>query len=681
MANFLTNESSPYLLQHADNPVDWFPWGEKALEKSRIEDKPIFLSIGYAACHWCHVMAHESFEDPDTAEIMNEHFVNIKVDREERPDIDNIYMDAVVALTGQGGWPMSVFLTPDLSPFYGGTYFPPVSRHNMPAFQDVLLGVAKAWREDRLRLIESGNRVTEHIQRNQLIPNQTNQLHPKYLDLAASALIQNYDRKYGGWGSAPKFPQPMAIEFLLRRAARGDQDSLDAATHALRSMAQGGMYDLIGGGFARYSTDNEWLVPHFEKMLYDNALLSRAYLHAYLITGEGLFRRICEETLDFVAREMTDPSGGFYSSLDADSEGEEGKFYTWTEDEIRSVLPNGKDAEIILAAYSFSEGGNFEGKTIPRRNLDDAQLADNFGLQIEEIPDLLKHLNQILLNVRENRIRPGTDDKVLTAWNGWMCLSFSEAARYLGSSYYKEVATRNLSFMLETMREDGRLYRAWRAGEVNHAGYLDDYASVFLVSLDLYNTDPDPYWFQAAVEISSIMLAHFSSVEGLFFDTPEDHEQLLVRPRDLQDNATPSGNALATYALLQLSAYQGDNNLRNLAEEMLGRLQETVTKYPTAFGWWLCALDLALHPINEVAIIGDPEQDETKSFVNYLWSKFRPNLVAAITEQNIDSRSPNLLENRDLLNNKPTAYVCEGFFCKQPVNEIDEFVRQLEGNS
>jgi uncharacterized protein YyaL (SSP411 family) len=681
VSNGLVNSSSPYLLQHADNPVDWFQWDEEALNKSRTEDKPIFLSIGYAACHWCHVMAHESFEDPDIAEIMNEFFVNIKVDREERPDIDNIYMDAVVALTGQGGWPMSVFLTPDLQPFYGGTYFPPVSRYNMPAFRDVLLGVAKAWREDRDRLLESGNKVTDYIQRNQLIPGQTSPLDAKYLDQAAGTLVKNYDWKFGGWGSAPKFPQPMAIEFLLRRAARGDGESLEVATHALRSMAQGGMNDLIGGGFARYSTDNDWLVPHFEKMLYDNALLSRAYLHAYLITGDAFFRHICEETLDFVAREMTDPSGGFYSSLDADSEGEEGKFYVWTEAEVRSALPDEKDAKIVLAAYGFSEGGNFEGNNIPRQKLDDSQIADKFNLNIEEIPDLLKRINQALLEVRERRIRPGTDDKVLVAWNGWMCLAFSEAGRYLGLNRYKDLATRNLSFLLDTMRDDGRLSRSWRAGKVNHAGYLDDYASIILAALDLYNTDPNPKWFQAALEIANSMIDRFSSEDELFFDTPADHEQLLVRPRDLQDNATPSGNALATYALLQLAAYQGDINLRDMAEKMLGRLQESVTKYPTAFSWWLCAMDLALHPINEVAIIGDAGNVKTKALVDYLWSSYRPNVVSAISGQPIDANGPKLLEDRKMLNNEPTVYVCEGFFCKQPVNDVKEFASQLEVNS
>ncbi|MFC1923499.1 thioredoxin domain-containing protein, partial [Chloroflexota bacterium] len=430
MPNSLKNSSSPYLLQHADNPVDWFPWGEEALEKSRREDKPIFLSIGYAACHWCHVMAHESFEDQTTADLMNKLYVNIKVDREERPDIDDIYMDAVVALTGQGGWPLSIFLTPKQEPFYGGTYFPPVSRYNMPAFRDVLMSVAKIWDEDRGRLLETSTQVVDHIKKNQSLPGQSTKLNKEYLDQAAATLSQNYDWQHGGWGTAPKFPQPMAIEFLLRKAIRGDNQSLDIATHALRSMAKGGMYDLIGGGFSRYSTDNDWLVPHFEKMLYDNAQLARVYLHAHLITGEPDFRRICVETLEFVMREMSHPKGGFYSSLDADSEGKEGKYYLWTEEEIRETIEDIKDREFVLAAYGFTKEGNFEGKTIPRRVQDDEQLAKRFDLGTEDIPRHISHLNKRLLEEREKRIRPGTDDKVLVAWNGWMDFVFIEAGRY-----------------------------------------------------------------------------------------------------------------------------------------------------------------------------------------------------------------------------------------------------------
>jgi uncharacterized protein YyaL (SSP411 family) len=676
--NRLINSSSPYLIQHADNPVDWFPWGEEALKISQQEDKPIFLSIGYAACHWCHVMAHESFEDPATAELMNKLFVNIKVDREERPDIDDIYMDAVVALTGQGGWPLSVFLTPDQQPFYGGTYFPPVSRYNMPAFRDVLLSVAKTWEEDRDRLLNAGTQVVEYIKKNQSLPGESTELSKEYLDRAASSLIQNYDWQHGGWGAAPKFPQPMAIDFLLRRVSRGNNQSMEIVDHALRSMAKGGMYDLIGGGFARYSTDNDWLVPHFEKMLYDNAQLARVYFRAYLITGETYFRRVCEDTLAFVKREMTHPKGGYYSSLDADSEGEEGKYYIWTEDDIREAIGDTQESEFILAAYGFMEGGNFEGKTIPRRVLDDQQLADKFGLAIEDVSANLTKLNERLLEVREKRIRPGLDDKVLVAWNCWMDLVYLEIGRYLGISWCEDMATRNISFILDEMLDGDRLFRSWRSGNAVHDAYLEDYASLIIALLSLYTSDPDPKWFETALMLSESMITHFYGTDDLFYDTRDDHESLLIRPRELQDNATPSGNALAAYALLQIAAYQGDGKLRDLAEKMLRGVQEVIVKYPTAFSQWLYALDFALHPIREVAIIGDPNDLRTQSLVQTLWSQYRPDVIAAISESPPSPGAPALLENRPQTNMAPTAYVCEGFVCQRPVNEVDQFREQLE---
>ena len=678
MPNGLQNSSSPYLLQHADNPVDWFPWGEEALEKSRKEDKPIFLSIGYAACHWCHVMAHESFEDQATADLMNKLFVNIKVDREERPDIDDIYMDAVVALTGQGGWPLSVFLTPEQEPFYGGTYFPPVSRYNMPAFSDVLVSVAKIWNEDRGRLLEASTQVVDHIKKNQSLPGQSTKLNKDYLDQAAASLSQNYDWKHGGWGTAPKFPQPMAIEFLLRRAIRGDSQSLEIATHALKSMAKGGMYDLIGGGFSRYSTDNDWLVPHFEKMLYDNAQLARVYLHAHLITGEPDFRRICEDTLEFVMREMSHPQGGFYSSLDADSEGQEGKFYLWTEDEIRDAIDDVQDRELVIAAYGFTKDGNFEGKTIPRRILDDEQLADKFDVCTEDIPRHLSRLNKHLLEVREKRVRPGTDDKVLVAWNGWMDLAFIEAGRYLGNLNYADMATRNLKFILSEMLNNGHLSRSWRSGRAAYGGYLEDYATTIIALLGMYNSNPDPAWFAAAIQLSDTMIEHFLGSDGLFYDTRDDHESLLIRPREIQDNATPSGNSLAAYALLQIAAYQGDGKLRDLVENMLERVQSFVYQHPTSFSQWLYAMDFALHPIREIAILGEVDDDRTQSFVEVLWSRYRPDVIVAISQVPPPIGGPMLLDNRPLLNGAPTAYVCQGFVCKQPVNDVDQFKRQLD---
>jgi uncharacterized protein YyaL (SSP411 family) len=661
-----------------ENPVDWYPWGTEALEKSRLEDKPIFLSIGYAACHWCHVMAHESFEDPDTAAVMNEHFVNIKVDREERPDLDSIYMSAVVAMTGQGGWPMSVFLTPDQQPFYGGTYFPPVSRYNIPAFRDVLLSVAKTWRGDRAGILDSSVKISDYLKSNQSVPEHTSELKMENLEGAYSTLSSSYDWQHGGWGSAPKFPQSMAIEFLLRRASRGDEGSLKIATHALDAMAQGGLYDLIGGGFARYSTDNDWLVPHFEKMLYDNALLARAYLHAYLITGEQRYRQVCTQTLDFVMREMTHPDGGFYSSLDADSEGHEGKFYVWTEEEIQDEISDPEDVDFILSAFSFRGAPNFEGKFIPRRVMDDAQLAENFSMTTEKVSINLDRVSQDLLALRSKRVRPGTDDKVLVAWNAWMCVAYSEVGRYLDIADYKDMATRNLNFLISKMFPGGKLHRSWREGSLGGTAFLDDYASLVLALLVHYQTDPDPRWFEEAMGLSKSMQKQFSSNEDLYFDTPVEHEDLLVRPRDIQDNATPSGNALAAHALLQLSAYQGDSALKSEAEKMLSRMQLLAAKHPSGFGYWLCALDFAMNDIHEVAVIGDWNDDRTGKLASALWSRYRPGMVAAISPPSFGLPHPALLNQRTQLDDAPTAYVCQGFVCQQPVTDPEAMLKLLD---
>ncbi|HSJ87605.1 MAG TPA: thioredoxin domain-containing protein, partial [Anaerolineales bacterium] len=448
MSNQLINENSPYLLQHANNPVDWHPWGEEALTKAKTENKPIFLSIGYAACHWCHVMEHESFEDAETAAIMNENFISIKVDREERPDLDSIYMQATTAMTGSGGWPMSVFLTPDLRPFYAGTYFPPVRRYNMPAFKDVLLSMANAWKEQRDEINRVGSQILQYIQPQVVSSDGEGTFTEQSLEEATKSLLDGYDWGNGGWGGAPKFPQPMTIEFLLRRALSNSphrEQALKASVHILNAMSRGGMYDVVGGGFARYSVDNFWRVPHFEKMLYDNAQLALAYLHGYLVTGEQRFRQICEETLDFILREMTHPMGGFYSSLDADSEGEEGKFYVWTQDELQNVL--GADFDIFKAAYGITSQGNWEGKTVLQRAMDDATLAARFKLNAETLRQKLSDSHRKLLHIRSGRVRPGTDDKILVMWNALALDVFAEAGRYLERKDYLEAATRNARFL------------------------------------------------------------------------------------------------------------------------------------------------------------------------------------------------------------------------------------------
>jgi uncharacterized protein YyaL (SSP411 family) len=673
MPNQLVNESSPYLLQHANNPVNWYPWGEEALAKARTENKPIFLSIGYAACHWCHVMAHESFEDEETARFMNEHFVNIKVDREERPDLDAIYMQATVAMTGSGGWPMSVFLTPDLKPFYTGTYFPPVQRYNMPSFRDVLAGIARAWKEEPEEITRVGGQVTSHLQQ-ALASDQVSEtsFSQEQLSGVVQALVDSYDWANGGWGAAPKFPQPMIIEFLLRRHAAGDEEALKMAAHALKAMARGGMYDVVGGGFSRYSVDNFWRVPHFEKMLYDNAQLARAYLHAWQVTKDPQFKQIVTETLDFVARELTHPAGGFYSSLDADSEGEEGKFYVWTLEAIREVL--GEESEFFEAAYGVSERGNWEGNTVLQRALDDPSLAARFKLDATAVPAKLAEGHARLLAARAARVRPGTDDKVLTAWNGLMLATAAEAARTMDEPAfghrYLALATRNADFLLDALRPDGRLKRSWRQGKATNEVFLEDYAALILGLLELYQTDFQEKWFAAARQLADEMIESFEDPNGGFFDTSKEAEELLLRPKDLQDNATPSGNALACEALLKLAAFTDQGLYRDLAETSLRLVSTFALRYPTSFGRWLSAADFALGKVRQIAVIYAADVEEARPLLQAIRSEYRPNMIVAASSQPPSEHAPSLLVDRPLKAGKPTVYVCEGFVCQMPVNEI-----------
>lgn len=683
MTNKLSTENSPYLIQHAENPVEWYPWGTEALERARREDKPIFLSIGYAACHWCHVMADESFEDPQTAAIMNRYFINIKVDREERPDLDGIYMNAVVAMTGQGGWPMSVFLTPQGVPFFGGTYFPPVRRYNMPSFREILQIIAETWANDRQRLLVAGNQLIEHLRKaNQTVPSDQ-AVDPDLINQAALRLVQTYDWQHGGWGRAPKFPQPMAIEYLLRRALHGDRTALDVAVHALKAMARGGMYDIIGGGFARYSTDENWLIPHFEKMLYDNAQLALAYLHAHLITAEDQFRAVTEETLDFMLDEMLfqDNNGqnqwaGFISSLDADLDGEEGKFYTWTLNEIEEILGT-QLAEVWIEAYGIRQEGNFEGANVLQRVKDDETLAFHFNLTMDEIQKLLSQARTILKEVRKVRTPPGKDDKILVSWNALALIALSEAARYLERTDYLDAARLIADFLLTELHPQDRLLRSWRSGRAQHNAYLEDYASLILALLSLYQSDPDPYWFQSALQLNEEMLVHYSDPGGGFFDTRADQEGLVLRPKDQQDNATPCGNALAALALLQLAAYQGNDEWRALVEPMFSSIQSAAVQYPTAFSFWLCAADTYFQPFQEVVILGNLNHPRTSALVRELWSRFRPHTLAAISVYPPASNSPVLLQSRSLLNGKPTAFVCQDFTCKIPVTDALDFAKQL----
>ncbi len=686
MPNRLAHENSPYLLQHANNPVDWYPWGEEALARARAEDKPIFLSIGYAACHWCHVMERESFENERTAAIMNEHFVCIKVDREERPDLDSIYMSATQAMTGSGGWPMSVFLSPDLQPFYAGTYFPPTPRFNMPSFPDLLDGLARAWQNEREGVLQVGAKVAEHIQRSTHITGKAAlPLTQALLENASSNLAQAYDWGFGGWGEAPKFPQPMSIEYLLCRATqmaatgKEREQALKTASHALQAMARGGMYDVLGGGFARYSVDNLWKVPHFEKMLYDNAQLALVYLHGYLVTGLSYFRQVCEKTLDFLLHEMRHPQGGFYSSLDADSEGQEGKYYIWDADELRRLL--GDQFNFFEAAYDLTpvKGHGLDGKIILQRKLDEQGLAAQFQVSAAKVSEHLDACHERLMQARNLRVRPGTDDKILTAWNALTLTALAEAGRYLRRDDYLQAARENARFLLTEMVQDGRLLRSWRDGRARHNAYLEDYAGLVLGLIALYQSDPQVEWYRSAISLAEEMMAHFSDEDGGFYDIRDDHETLLMRPRDLQDNATPSGSSLAVQALLQISAYGDRLEWRTSAEGLLGNMLEQVVRYPTAFARWLWAADFALGPVHEVAILGDPDQLETKALVSTLWQAYHPRQVAAISGISAAGGAPALLEQRSLRNGLPTAYVCQGFVCKLPVNSPQDLQEQLDG--
>ncbi len=678
MSNQLVGSTSPYLLQHAENPVDWHPWGPEALEKAREQDKPIFLSIGYAACHWCHVMAHESFEDPKTAALMNENFVNIKVDREERPDIDSLYMDAVVAMTGQGGWPMSVFLTPDGRPFYGGTYFPPARRHNMPAFSEILLALADKWSNDRDSLLEIGNELTDRIAAAPSLRAGNNELDPQQFDRAAESLFRGYDWTHGGWGQAPKFPQPMAIEFLLRRYARSqDKLALDMAKHVLSAMADGGMYDQLGGGFARYAVDEIWLVPHFEKMLYDNAQLARVYIQGWQVTGDHQMLVVANETIAFMLREMRHAEGGFYSSYDADSEGEEGKFYMWSIEEINATIEDPKLAELLIAAYGATEAGNFEGSNIFYRASKPEALAEQLSMDVETVEKRLAEARELLLQARRQRIHPGLDDKVLTAWNGLAMIALAEAARATQNEEYLVAAQTQANFLLDNLLVDGKLLRSWRDGKAQYTAYLEDHAALGLGLLALYQSDFNPRWYREAVRQADELLEAFADPEGGFFDTRHDHEQLIARPKSIQDSPTPSGNTLAAMLLLTLGAYEGTARFIEPAESALRAMALTASQHPSAFAGWLNAMDFAIGPQLQLAIAGSPSDARFGELLSRFNSEYIPNLIVAGGEPGADDQ-PTLMAERSMRDDRPTAYLCQGFTCQLPTSDIEELSRQMD---
>jgi len=676
--NRLIHETSPYLLQHAHNPVDWYPWGEEALQRARAEDKPIFLSIGYSACHWCHVMERESFEDEETAALMNELFVNIKVDREERPDLDAIYMDAVQAMTGQGGWPMSVWLTPDGKPFYGGTYFPKEPRYGMPSFQQVLRAVAEAYRERREMVEGQAERLASMLRRTASLRAEGGELGEEILEEALGQMRQYFDEEEGGFGSQPKFPQPMTLDFALTQYVRtGNLDALYMAELTLEKMAHGGIYDQLGGGFHRYSVDAIWLVPHFEKMLYDNAQLLRTYLHAWQVTQRPLFRRVVEETIDYVLREMTAPDGGFYSTQDADSEGHEGKFFLWSQQEIESLL-DPHTAAIFCDHYGVSAPGNFEGKNILSVVRSVEQVAQRFRISEAEVEDALRRARAILFAHREKRVKPARDEKILTEWNGLMIHALAECGVVLERQDALTAAVRAAEFILAQMSQpDGRLYRSYKDGRARFNAYLEDYASLIRGLIALYEATFDLRWLGEATRLAQIMFEQFHDPAGGFFQTGVDHEQLVARRKDFVDNAVPSGNSLAAEALLRLSVFLDKPEYRTEAGRILLMMKDAMARQPTGFGRLLCVLDAYLSPSQEIVIVGRRDDPATAALLAEVRRRFLPHAILALKEPEQESVLP-LLQGRTLVDGKATAYVCENYACKLPVTSAEALATMLD---
>jgi uncharacterized protein YyaL (SSP411 family) len=661
--------------------VDWFPWGDEAFEIARRDQKPILLSIGYSACHWCHVMEHESFENDAIAALMNENFVNIKVDREERPDLDQIYMSAVQMMTHQGGWPMTVFLTPEAVPFYAGTYFPPQDRYNMPGFPRVLQSVADAYRERRDDIQQTAASILSELKRSSTTVESSSQLSVELLDAAYRGIVKNYDETNGGFGGAPKFPPAMTLEFLLHTFYRtGNQQALEIVRYTCRKMAEGGIYDQLGGGFHRYSTDARWLVPHFEKMLYDNALLSRLYLHYYQVSHDEAARAIVEGILDYVLREMTSPEGGFYSTQDADSEGVEGKFFVWSLEEVKQLLGE-RDAKLFGAYYNVTDAGNFEGENILNITRELSEIAAKEKVTLEELSASLDRSRQILFAAREKRVKPARDEKVLTAWNGLMLASFAEAAAVLDRSDYLEAAQRNARFVLDNLRRDQLLLRTYKDGQAKLNAYLEDYAFFIDGLVTLFETSGELLWIDEARALTNKMIEEFwDDEDGGFFFTGRSHEDLIVRSKDFFDNATPAGNSVAVEVLLRVGLLTDNSDYQRRATTILRLMAATMQRYPSGFGRILCALDFHLGRPQEIAIIGAAGAQETRLLLNEIWQLYLPNKVVAQSSPNDTAGAEviPLLRDRPQLNGQATAYVCEHFTCKQPVTNPAELASQLQ---
>jgi uncharacterized protein YyaL (SSP411 family) len=678
--NRLSRETSPYLLQHAHNPVDWYPWGEEAFEKAKNENKPILLSIGYSACHWCHVMEHESFENEKIAALMNELFVNIKVDREERPDLDEIYMNAVQMLTGRGGWPMTMFLTPDRKPFYGGTYFPPEDRQGMPGFPRILMGVSQAYRERPEDVQKSVSQILAALRRMSESQETSKHLSPAVVVDGAENIARAYDSDNGGLGQAPKFPNAGVYELFLRHYFHSKNERfLDMVIHTLTKMAQGGIYDHLGGGFHRYSVDAKWLVPHFEKMLYDNAQLVRIYANAYTISREPLFRSVVEETVGYVFREMLDPQGGFYSTQDADSEGEEGKFFVWTAEEINRVIGE-SEGEIFCRMYDVGEPGNFEGKSILHPILTVDQARKLFRKESGEIAAIVARAKEKLFAEREKRVKPFRDEKIITAWNGLMLSGLAEAIKLSENPAWIDAAARTVEFIFRDMARDGLLLHTYKDAQSKLLGYLDDYAFLAVGLLDLYEAVFDRTHLDRAIQLTDVLLREFwDERDGGFFFTGKSHESLISRNKPVFDASVPSGNAMATQLLLRLHHLTGDDRYRAPAEKILRSYYDAMESQPFGFAHMLCALDFYLRGAKEIVIVGSPAEPGVKELIAQVNATYLPNKVLQLARPGaaLAAISP-LLQGKSQVDGKPTAYVCQNFTCSPPVTSRNELQALLK---
>lgn len=680
--NKLIHEKSPYLLQHAYNPIDWYPWGPEAFEKSQKENKPIFLSCGYSTCHWCHVMERESFEDLEVAALLNDHFVSIKVDREERPDIDHIYMSVCQGITGHGGWPLTIVMTPEQKPFFAGTYFPKASRMGMPGLMEILKHLASKWTIERDKVIEAGEQITTAVNQQILVSHQ-GELTRSTLDRAYSLLEQNFDAKFGGFGRAPKFPTPHNLSFLLRYYKQsGQKKALEMVEKTLNSMADGGIYDHVGFGFARYSTDREWLVPHFEKMLYDNAQIALVLLETYLITKNSRYSKLAEQIFTYVLRDMTLPQGGFYSAEDADSEGVEGKFYVWTLGEVKAVLGN-ELGTLFCDCYDITPAGNFEGNNIPNLiKTDTGRFARKHGLNPQDLESKLDRARQNLWAKRETRVHPHKDDKILTAWNGLMVAALAKGAQVLYRPDWSAAAAKAVRFILgKLVRQDGRLLARYRDGEAAYPGYVDDYAFLIWGLIELYEATFDVSYLKTALKLNEDLLQHFWDQEnGGLFMYGADAEQLLARPKEVYDGATPSGNSVAALNFLRLSRLTGKAELESYADRTFRAFAGNVDNYPAGYTSMLTALWFALTPGKEIVVAGIPGDKTAGQMLDVVRGEFRPEAVVMLYSEELAGLVPTVAEQKPK-DDKAAAYVCENFACRPPVTNAADLATLLNTNA